>query len=63
VAHGGARADGQFLQTLTLTDIETGWTELGALLRRSEADVINALNEMRNLIPFPLLGIDTDNGG
>jgi hypothetical protein len=63
VAHGGARADGQFLQTLTLTDIDTGWTELGALLRRSEADVINALNEMRNLIPFPLLGIDTDNGG
>lgn len=63
VAHGGARADGQFLQTLTLTDIETGWTELGALLRRSEADVINALNEMKTLIPFPLLGLDTDNGG
>jgi hypothetical protein len=62
VAHGGTRADGQFLQTLTLTDIETGWTELGALLRRSEADVINALDEMRDLIPFPLLGIDTDNG-
>ncbi len=63
VAHGGARADGQFLQTLTLTDIETGWTELGALLRRSEADVINSLNEMKNLIPFPVLGLDTDNGG
>jgi hypothetical protein len=63
VAHCGPRADGQFLQTLTLTDIETGWTELGALLRRSEADVINALNEMRSLIPFPMLGIDTDNGG
>jgi hypothetical protein len=62
VAHGGTRADGQFLQTLTLTDIETGWTELGALLRRSEADVINSLNEMRSLIPFPFLGIDTDNG-
>jgi hypothetical protein len=62
VAHGGATPHRQFLQTLTLTDIETGWTELGALLRRSEADVINALNEMRNLIPFPLLGIDTDNG-
>ncbi len=63
VAHGGARAGGQFLQTLTLTDIETGWTELGALLRRSEADVINSLNEMKNLIPFPVLGLDTDNGG
>ena len=50
------------MHTLTLTDIETGWTELGALLRRSEADVLKALGEMKNDLPFQMLGLDTDNG-
>ena len=43
-------------------DIASGWTECTALLRRSEADVIGALNAVRPALPFPLLGLDTDNG-
>ena len=63
VAHCGETTAGQYLNTLTVTDIATGWTELGALIRKSEADVMKSLCELRELLPFPLLGIDTDNGG
>jgi len=63
VAHCADNASGSFLHTLTLTDIATGWTECVALLHRSEADVTGALGQVRKALPFPLLGLDTDNGG
>ena len=53
--------DGLLPDTLVLVDIATGWTECVALLRRSEADVIGALNSLRGRLPVPLLGLDTDN--
>ncbi len=62
VAHCGDRASGSFLHTRTLTDISTGWIECVPLLRRSDADVRKALEGIRNVLPFPLLGLDTDNG-
>lgn len=62
VAHGGSSVAGQFLQTLTMTDIATGWTECIALLCKSEYAVLNALNSIVKLLPFALLGFDTDNG-
>jgi hypothetical protein len=63
VAHCGECAEGAYLNTLTLTDIATGWTECLALIRRNEADVSAAIHAVRQLLPFPLLGLDTDNGG
>jgi hypothetical protein len=63
VAHCGTHADGSYLYTLTLTDIATGWTECLPLLNRGQDAVIAALKQARQLLPFPLLGIDTDNGG
>ncbi len=48
---------------LPLTDIATGWTECLPLLGRGQEAVIAALKRVRLLLPFPLLGIDTDNGG
>lgn len=63
VAHGGTQAEGSYLYTLTLTDIATGWTECLPLLGRGQEAVIAALKRARQLLPFPLLGIDTDNGG
>lgn len=62
VAHCGETTDGGFLHTLVLVDVATGWTECLALLRRSEADVIGALNSVRRRLPFSVLGLDTDNG-
>jgi hypothetical protein len=62
VAHCGGRTDGSFLYTFTLTDIATTWTECLALLHRTQHGVVYALERARGLFPFPILGIDTDNG-
>src|SRR5262249_43305977 len=62
VAHCGERVDGPFLNTLVLTDIATAWTEFAPLLRRSHSDVSVALEAVRQVMPMPLLGLDTDNG-
>jgi Integrase core domain len=63
VAHCGADIKGGYLYTLTLTDVATGWTECLPLLHRSREAVLAALQRARTLFPFPILGIDTDNGG
>jgi hypothetical protein len=62
VAHCGNTTEGQFLNTLTCTDLCTGWTEVTALLHRSQETVSTAIHRMRQRLPFPLLGIDSDNG-
>lgn len=62
VAHCGSTTEGQFLNTLTCTDICTGWTDVTALPYRSQQAVSEAIHLMRQRLPFPLLGIDSDNG-
>lgn len=62
VAHCGNTPEGQYLNTLTCTDISTGWTDVTALPRRSQEAVSEAIHRMRQRLPFPLLGIDSDNG-
>ena len=62
VAHCGGRTDGSFLNTLVLTDIASGWTEFLPLLMKSSANVIKGINIVLDLLPFPILGVDTDNG-
>jgi hypothetical protein len=58
----GAGFSGGFLYTLTMTDVATGWTECLPLLYQSQETVLAAIERARSLFPFPLLGIDTDNG-
>src|SRR5690348_9317798 len=53
---------GSFASTLVLTDIASGWTECIALLVREASLVVDALERLRLALPFPLRGIDTDNG-
>jgi hypothetical protein len=60
VAHCGVSTHGQYLQTLTTTDITTGWTECLALKHRSQRNVSAAIKLLRERLPFPLLGIDSD---
>ena len=62
VAHCGNTTEGQYLNTLTCTDISTGWTDVTALAHRSQKVVSTAIHRMRKRLPFPLLGIDSDNG-
>jgi hypothetical protein len=62
VAHCGDIAAGSFAHTLVLTDIASGWTECVALIVREGALVVDAIERLRETMPFPLRGIDTDNG-
>jgi len=63
VAHCGTDIEGGYLNTLTLTDVATGWAECLPLLYRSQETVLAAIRRARTLFPFPIVGIDTDNGG
>jgi len=63
VAHCGNTIEGQYLNTLPCTDLSTGWTEVTGVLHRSQEAVSEAIQRMRQRLPFPLLGIDSDNGG
>ena len=63
VSHCGANASGQFCQTLTVTDVFSGWTEVRALLNNAHRWVKEQIILTRENLPFPMLGIDSDNGG
>jgi len=62
VSHSGPHAAGEFLYSLNITDIHTGWCETRAVMGRGEAGVVEALEEMRLVLPFELKAIDSDNG-
>ena len=63
VAHDGGSAAGEFCQTLDVTDVASGWTELRAVKNKAQRFVFDALVEIRQRLPFELAGIDSDNGG
>jgi hypothetical protein len=62
VMHCGESMAGSFASTLVLTDIASGWTECVALLVREGRLIVDALERLRLALPFPLRGVDTDNG-
>jgi hypothetical protein len=62
VAHDGGDAQGEFLFTLDVTDVCTGWTETMAVRNKSQVAVFEAIVEIQKRLPFGLLGIDSDNG-
>jgi IS30 family transposase len=63
VSHCGAQAQGRFCQTLTITDVGSGWTEECALLNNAHRWVKEQIAYTHQALPFPTLGIDSDNGG
>jgi hypothetical protein len=62
VAHCGETTQGIYLNTLTATDLATGWTECLGLPQKTQAAVSQAIHILRQRLPFPLLGLDSDNG-
>jgi hypothetical protein len=62
VGHDGGNSSGDFCQTLDVTDICTGWTETQAVRNKAQVWVFEALMQIRERLPFKLLGIDSDNG-
>ena len=62
VSHGGGSASGQFMWSLTMTDIHSGWTELYGLWGGSGSELCVGASKIEARIPFELLGFDCDNG-
>jgi Integrase core domain len=62
VGHEGGDNNGDFASSLTVTDIATGWTEIRSVRNKAARHVFAALVEIQAALPFPLLGIDSDNG-
>ena len=61
VAHCGGTLSGSFIHSLVATDICTGWTEAVPLLAREQSLVVEGLKAIAGQLPFPVLGIDSDN--
>jgi hypothetical protein len=62
VGHEGGDPRGEFIQSLTGVDICTGWTEVDAIRNKAQRWVFEAIDNMKNRLPFELLGLDSDNG-
>ena len=62
VSHSGNCADGKFAYTINQTDILTTWGESRAVLGKTEDVMVEGLDEMAHALPFPLKGLDSDNG-
>jgi hypothetical protein len=62
VSHDGGTGEGEFCFTLDLTCVATGWTEMRAIRNKAQRWVQEALVEIAETLPFPLLGLDSDNG-
>jgi hypothetical protein len=61
VAHGGTSVAGSFIQTLTMADVATGWTECLPLVTRDGSLVFEAMKHVQTLFLWLLRGVDFDN--
>lgn len=62
VGHEGGNSAGEFCFTLDITDIATGWTETRSVRNKAQKWVFEAIRDATTAFPFPILGIDSDNG-
>jgi hypothetical protein len=62
VAHCGNSLAGDFIWSLTLTDIHSGWTECRATWNNGAHGVIRQVKDIEKGLAFPLKGFDCDNG-
>lgn len=62
IAHNGGNVFGGFYYTLCATDISTGWTICILVKDKTKLQMLKSLIRMKNTLPFPLLGIHSDNG-
>ena len=62
VSHDGGNLRGDFIQSLNFTDIATGWDEMIAVKNKAQRWVFTGIKEIRNRLPFAILGFDSDNG-
>lgn len=63
VAHCGHTLRGEHAWTLTATDVYLGWTENISIRNRAHSRVVAAMEEVIGRLPYPMVGLDCDNGG
>ncbi len=59
---GGVKQDGNFVHSLVMTDIASGWTECLSMQVRNQLLVVEGIAKAQSVLPFKIEGIDTDNG-
>jgi hypothetical protein len=62
VHHAGGSSEGEYLHTLQLVDVASGWSERAVVPGRSYLAVSTALAHILDLLPFPVLEVHCDNG-
>jgi len=62
VAHCGENVAGLYLNTLCAVDVASGWLECAPVWGKSQIKVRQAVQRVNQRLPFPLLGLDSDNG-
>jgi hypothetical protein len=63
VSLSGGSAAGEVIWMLDSTDICTTWVEMRAMFGRGQHAAVEQLTQIEGLLPFPWLGLDSDNGG
>jgi hypothetical protein len=63
VSLSGGSAAGEVIWMLDSTDICTSWVEMRAMFGRGQHAAVEQLAQIEGLLPFPWLGLDSDNGG
>ena len=63
VAHNGGDPSGEFIYSLDMTEIYSGWSEQGAVLGKGEIGIAKTIDDIKNDLPYDLSGLDSDSGG
>jgi len=63
VAHNGGDPSGEFIYSMDLVEIYSGWSEQYAVMGKGERGVVEAIDDIKNHLPFKLTGLDSDSGG
>ncbi len=62
VAHCGEQLVGEFIYSLDMVEIATGWSEQVAVMGKGEAGIVKAIEIIKKDLPFILKGLDSDTG-
>ena len=62
VSHCGESTEGFYLTTLSTVDVASGWSECVGVWGKGQERVGTAIHRVRQHLPFPMLGLDSDNG-
>jgi len=62
VAHCGSSASGDFISSISLTDLASTWWEGEAIMGKGQRNTLKGIQNIQSRLPFDLLGLDADNG-